>query len=61
MAYIRYGEFVTNIPADKVEETRESIRVALAGNGMATLRFTDATLYVTRGVPVSVHDGDAPA
>jgi hypothetical protein len=64
MAHIRYGSFIANIPDDTVEDLRAQIVTSLMAGGVGTLNLTDkdgdgSTLYLTPGVPISVHDWDS--
>jgi hypothetical protein len=66
MAHIRYGDRNYTIPNSGVDEVRNRIQQALESGDVATLSINESvdgmeypsTLFVSKGVPVSVHEWD---
>lgn len=69
MAHIRYGDRNYTIADDQVEAIQKTIHQALTSKGVAEVDIYEeidgkrypTRLYITQGVPVSVHEWDTNA
>lgn len=65
MAHLRYGTHFYNIPNEDVEELKDSILETLRKGEVGVYEVTDSdgeisTLFITPGVPISIHPWDSP-
>lgn len=65
MAHIRYGDRNYSIPVSQIEETKNIILTTLTNDAVVAIGVGDeavggypSTIYISRGVPVSVNDWD---
>lgn len=65
MAHIRYNNQSYRLPEELYEQVRESIFTALTDDGVVCIDVSNrkdgsgkSSLYITRGVAVSLHDWD---